>query len=556
MRRTRGFGALAAALLAVGCAGGPVFRSSDAGASYADFLIGRVASARQDNDVASDRYYRALLRAPGDAALVDGALVSALRVGDIDRARRIAALAPARGAAAPAYARLVRASDLLVAGRWRQADGEIERVEGGAAEELAARMLSVWTATAEGRVDRVLMDLGPLASIRPYGGLFAYQQAMALDYAGRQEEALEAYRRGAAGGLWLPDGIERHADLLARRGDVDAARALLQSDASRQNPALAAALERLDAGSALSARPLTPALGAATGLYGLASIFLQESDDANSMAVLSLSMMLDGEADGARISFAQAQSENGRIDLARAMLTRISPTSPYAPAARRLEAWMLLDAGDEEGAFALARENAAADDLRSVRALADMYRNRGRHADAEPLYTRLVDAGANDWRLYFARAASRDRLGRWPDAESDLRRALELSPNQPDVLNYLGYTWIDRGERFEEGLAMIQRAVELRPTSGAIIDSLGWAYFRMGDYERALAYIERAVELTPSDPTLNDHLGDVYWRLDRRIEARFQWRRALTLEPDDAAAIEAKLQSGLPDAPVVRSVER
>ena len=155
-----------------------------------------------------------------------------------------------------------------------------------------------------------------------------------------------------------------------------------------------------------------------------------------------------------------------------------------------------------------------------------------------------------------ARAAARERLGRWPEAEADLQRALVLSPEQPDILNYLGYSWIDRGVRLQEGLAMIQRAVALRPASGAVIDSLGWAYFRLGDYAQALEHIERAVELQPADATLNDHLGDVYWRLGRRIEARFQWRRALSLAPDAPASIEAKMAAGLPDEPAMRAAER
>jgi Flp pilus assembly protein TadD len=155
----------------------------------------------------------------------------------------------------------------------------------------------------------------------------------------------------------------------------------------------------------------------------------------------------------------------------------------------------------------------------------------------------------SEWRLYFARGAARDQLDRWPEAEADFRRALELSPEQPDVMNYLAYTWVDRGEHIDQALPMLRRAVELRPASGAIVDSLGWAHYRLGDYNQALLYLERAVELRPADAILNDHLGDVYWRLGRRIEARFQWRRALTLEPEDPAALQAKIENGLEEAP-------
>ncbi|HYD86464.1 MAG TPA: tetratricopeptide repeat protein [Vitreimonas sp.] len=512
--------------------------------AYADYLIGRVANERNDHTAAADRYFAALTRAPDDATLLNGALVASLAAGDEARARRAARMAARNDA--PAYAHLIRGADAIVARRWNVAGRELQQAEGLAAEELVARMLLVWARTGEGRVDDVTVDLAPLAQIRPYGGLFAYQQAMALDYAGRREEALSAYETALQGGLWLPAGIERHADLLVRMGDRENAIRLLSAEVNRPNPALMAALERVQAGSAAAAEPLTPARGAAIGLYGISAVFLQESDSTNGLAALTLALMLDPAFDGARLAFAQQQTRIGHIDAARRMLASVSADSPYHGSARVMESWALLDSGAEAEAIALAQANAESGDTRATRTLADMYRNLGRYDEAEPIYTRLIAQHGDDWRLYFARANARERLGRWPEAEADLQRALELSPEQPDVMNYLGYSWVDRGENLQEGLAMIRRAVDLRPTSGAIIDSLGWAYYRMGDYAQALDQLERAVEIEPADPTLNDHLGDVYWRLGRRIEARFQWQRALTLEPDNAEAIRAKLENGLP----------
>jgi tetratricopeptide (TPR) repeat protein len=543
--------ALAAGLGVAACAT-PVAPS--ASSAYADFLIGRVANMRSDYPAAADRYFAALMRAPRDATLLEGAIAASLASGDEARARQAARMSPSAGA--PAYAHLVRAADALAAQRWDRADLELGLVEGAAAQELLGRMLVVWTRAAEGRVDDVIVDLAPLAAIRPYGALFAYQQATALDYAGRQDEALAAYESANGGGLWLPSAIERHADLLARRGARDQAIALLRAESNQSNPALAAALARVEAGGAASVDRLTPARGAAVGLYGLSAIFLQEYDVTNGLAALTLALMLDPGFDDARLALAQQQSRLGQIEQARASLARIDPQSPYAGSARIVEAWMLLDAGDEAAALALARANAERGGARAQRALADMYRNLERYGEAEPIYTELIAQQQDDWRLYFARGAARERLRRWPEAEADLRRALDLSPDQPDVLNYLGYTWVDRGERLQEGLAMIQRAVELRPRSGAIVDSLGWAYYRLGDYAQALELLERAVSLEPADPTLNDHLGDVYWRVGRRIEARFQWQRALTLDPDDPDAIRAKLEHGLPAEPAAQSAAR
>lgn len=526
-----------------------------ASGAYADYLIGRIANSRADHPSAADRYFSALQRAPRDQALLDGALRASLAAGDIERARQAARMSPRTGA--PAFAHVIRANDAILALRWPQANAELEAVEGTAAEELLSRILVVWTRAGQGRAQDVVADLSPLASIRPYGALFAYQQAMVLEHAGRDEEALAAYALGAEGGLWLPAAVERHADSLVRTGRRDEAIALLSREQNRSNPALAAALTRVQAGQRASLTPITTSRGAALGLYGLSAIFSQEYDRTNAAAALTLALMLDPEFDGARITLAQHQIDLGNGARARTLLNEIAPTSSYAGAARTLESWMLLDAGDTEGALALARANAETGGPRAQRTLADIYRRLRRFDEAEAIYTQLIAAQPQDWRLHFARGAARERLNRWPEAEADLQRALVLSPEQPDVMNYLGYVWVDRGERLSEGLALIQRAVELRPNSGAIIDSLGWAYYRMGEYARAVDYLERAVELEPADSTLNDHLGDAYWRLGRRIEARFQWERAASMAMDEAAAsIRAKIEAGLPPEPDRQSATR
>jgi Flp pilus assembly protein TadD len=157
------------------------------------------------------------------------------------------------------------------------------------------------------------------------------------------------------------------------------------------------------------------------------------------------------------------------------------------------------------------------------------------------------------WSLFYSRGIALERSGQWKRAEADLLHALELKPDQPLVLNYLGYSWIDRGENLERGLKMVEKAVELRPEDGYIVDSLGWAHYRLGDYPNAVQYLEKAIELVPEDPTINDHLGDAYWQNGRSIEARYQWRRALQFGPqeDEVKPIEAKLESGL--APAARA---
>ena len=205
--------------------------------------------------------------------------------------------------------------------------------------------------------------------------------------------------------------------------------------------------------------------------------------------------MLDPTNDDARLAFAQAQSDLDHGELARRMLHQVDAQSVYARSARTMEAWTLVAEDRNDDAIALARSAAADGDSAAKRALADIYRATHHDAEAEAVYSELITSQPEDWRLWFARGAARVRLSRVAEGEADMSHALQLSPNQPDVMNYLAYSWIDRGEHMEEGLAMIQRALALRPDSAAIVDSLGWAYYRMRDYPRALEQLEHAVEL-------------------------------------------------------------
>jgi Flp pilus assembly protein TadD len=161
----------------------------------------------------------------------------------------------------------------------------------------------------------------------------------------------------------------------------------------------------------------------------------------------------------------------------------------------------------------------------------------------------------DNWTLYYARGVCNERLKDWPQAEADLKRALELSPDESPVLNYLGYTWVDQSQNLKTAMDYIRKAVKLKPDDGYYIDSLGWAYYRLGNIQSAVEHLERAVELRPDDPVINDHLGDAYWRTGRKLEAKYQWQQSLTLKPDKdlIATIDKKLKDGLADAPATKA---
>ncbi len=238
----------------------------------------------------------------------------------------------------------------------------------------------------------------------------------------------------------------------------------------------------------------------------------------------------------------------GDAEAARAAYSHPKPGSVEYAAAQAKLAWTYQAADDKETALKLARAAAASGDSDARVTLADLLRADELYPEAAQVLSGLIaESKTPDWRLLYSRGVAYERMNRWPEGQADLQAALAARPDEPELLNYLGYSWIDRGEHLKDALAMVQKAVAADPRSGAMVDSLGWAYYRMGDYKQAVEKLEQAVELEAGDPEINNHLGDAYWKVGRRDEAQFQWRRVLTLKPDDKIKLsaETKLASGL-----------
>jgi tetratricopeptide (TPR) repeat protein len=250
-------------------------------------------------------------------------------------------------------------------------------------------------------------------------------------------------------------------------------------------------------------------------------------------------------------------ADENHDEQALAMLGQVPADDPLAPlvALRRAALLDELDRTDEAIATLRRLAGQSVGQPQPLARLGDLLRKRSRFPEAAQAYdqaiSRIGTGSARDWPLYYARGIARERSGDWSRAEADLLRALELAPEQPYVLNYLGYTWAEQGKNLDRAKAMLLRATELRPQDGNIADSLGWVLFRLGDLKGAVQWLEKAVELEPRNSVVNDHLGDAYWAAGRQREAQFQWRRAATLDPEpgDLAKIEAKLKDGLPGFP-------
>jgi tetratricopeptide (TPR) repeat protein len=310
-------------------------------------------------------------------------------------------------------------------------------------------------------------------------------------------------------------------------------------------------------GEGLPPLVVTPQEGAAEALYGLGSALGRRGDDDPGLVYLQLALYLQPNHSLALLSLADIYEQLKKPQLAIKIYEQMPQDSPLRRNAE-IQLASNLDTLERSDEAKKRLEKLIAErpnDLEAIMALGNIMRVRKQYGDCAKTYTRGISTIANpekpNWTIFYFRGICYERDKQWDKGEADLKMALKLFPDQPHVLNYLGYSWIDQGINLDDGMRMIKRAVEQRPEDGYIVDSLGWVYYRLGDYNEALKHLERAVELKPDDPTINDHLGDVYWRLDRKLEAIFQWNHARDLkpEPDEMTKILQKLKTGLPDEP-------
>ena len=398
--------------------------------------------------------------------------------------------------------------------------------------------------------------LAPMENTQGFSVLHHFHAGLIAEYSGDPATAETWYLKSLGAGAPLRM-IQAVGGFFERTGKTDEARAFYESfrDNNPDTLLLQPEMDRLNRGEKPAPIVSNPREGIAEALFDIASALNQEG--AGDMALMygRIALYLRGDLPLARMMVGDILEQRGLHDDALAQYRAIKGDAALQWTARLRERHRAgADGARRRGGDACSNAMAAERPDRSdaLIELGDVHRSAERYEQAIAAYggalTRIGSLQARHWVILYARAMTYDKLKRWEEAERDLLRANELSPDQPFLLNYLGYSWIDRGVNLERGKAMIQRAVELKPTDGYIIDSLGWALYRMGDFPGAVTNLERAVELKPLDPTINDHLGDAYWQVGREAEARFQWRRALLHAEDSelAAAINGKLENGLP----------
>jgi len=512
--------------------------------------------AQEDHDYRDATTFidAALAADPDNYNLMRRAFALRVSAGQISQAAPLAKKLVAHDGAG-GLAGLVLVEQAIKAGNYAAAIGQAALAPHEGAQRYALPLLTAWADV--GRHDRAkaLRDLETMGDTRGLGPLKPLHQALVADFTGQTPMASALYKKVVATETPPTARVaELAGNFYERQHDGIAARAVYQSIVPIDDSDVGAAgLDRLAHG--VIPRPLvtTAADGAAEALFDLASLLDQAETLDAALIYVRLALDLKPDYSLAYLLTGEIRAQQDQSEEALALYRRVDTASPYWWTARMRIALTLDTLSRTDEALKLLETLAAEQPTRPAQLieLGDILRSHSRFADAIGAYdralARIPKPQEDDWRVFYSRGVSYERSGQWPRAEADLEHALKLRPEQPLVLNYLGYTWIDKGEKVPEAVKMIKRAVALRPNDGYIVDSLGWAYFRLGDYAQATETLEHAIELVPEDPTINDHLGDAYWRSGREAEARYQWQRALQFKPeaDEAKTIQAKLDHGL-----------
>ena len=522
------------------------------------YLAGRQAISQNDFSNASTYFVKALARDRTNPELMEGAVSSLLALGKIQKAVPIAK-AIEQLELRSQTASMVLIADLLMN---QDFDGVIARAgDNGGIGPLVDTLVSAWAKLGQGKAAAAFEEFDVVAEQPGMSGFATYHKALAFAVVGDFEGANNLFSSSNAGGASATRrGAMARAEVLSQLDrNADAVQSLRLAFGDATDPELDALLEALEAGAMV---PFTHAASASDGIaevfYSLAGALRGEADADYTLLYARLAYSLRPDHIDALLLSAELLEELGQFDLAIDAYKKVPRADTASHAAELGRALALRNSGKPYAAIEVLTQLARRfPDMAIVHStLGDALRNQDKFVDAVASYDRaleLVPKGSRGrWFIHYARAIAHERLDYWEKAETDFRAALELNPEHPQVLNYLGYSMVEKQINLAEALDMIERAVAARPDSGFIVDSLGWVLYRLGRYGEAVAHMERAVELMAVDPVVNDHLGDVYWAVGRKREAEFQWNRALSFvdptEVDgeaDPGRMRRKLEVGL-----------
>jgi len=533
----------------------PVLATGSLSGSY---LAGWYAARQRDNPSAAAYFARALELDPQNPVLIERAFVNEVASGNIDRASDLAqeviGFSPQHR-----MARIVLGAIEIKAGNHAAAREHLQKASFTPVGELTAGLLSAWAFAGDNDLAGAVQALEILNKQETFAGFKLFHAALITDLLnGDTTEARYRAAMDKAGNSLRV--IQAYGNFLQRTKGPDEALKVYEAFLadSPRNPLVLDAIARAPGAGRTERFVGTARDGAAEVMFSLASSLADEQSIEVALFYAQLANWLKPDFTVAQTLLGEIYEDLERHEQEIAAYEQVAKNPVLSPSAEIQIAGNLDQLGRKDEAVKTISDLVARQpkNFEALLALGNLQRGNERWTQAADAYTRAIaalgpDFGRRQWTVLYFRGIAYERAGEWDKAEADFRKALEFEPDQPQVLNYLGYSLIEKRRNLNEALLMVRKAVELRPNDGYIVDSLGWAYYQLGDYEQAVQQLERAVELRPEDPVINDHYGDALWRVGRKLEAKFQWQHAKDNDPEpkDLVIIEKKLKEGLPDLP-------
>ena len=533
------------------------FRANIGISTAGNYLAGRQAQRLNDYASAVEFMGAVLEDNPQSPTILRRTFIMMVMIGQMDEAielaRRMEKLVPD-----DQIGNLVRVAADLKSGNYTSAAKRFSKAKKSGLNSIIMPPVMAWVRAGEGKtVAAALKELEALKPVKKkQQPLELEHTALIYEFMGEVGEARKQYKSLFDGGAWKALRFTQHyAEFLERQDNKAQARTVYDTflKAQPETHILDRALARYKKGDKPKVRIGSATEGVAEVLFDVASSLNQQNARDTALILARVSQYLKPDFPALEYMMATILDSSERLEEALAVYRGINVKSEFSRPAK-LSVVSLLDRLEEtEPALELLRKLAKElkDEPRPLELLGNILRRHERYDEATKAYDeaigRVGELKPHNWNLLYSRGITHERSKRWELAEADFLKALELQPDQPYVLNYLGYSWIEKGLHLAKAEKMIRRAVEQRPSDGFIIDSLGWIYYQLGKYGQAVSELEHAIELRPQDPIINEHLGDAYWRIGRKLEASFQWRRAIDLkpEPDVIEKIRDKLENGL-----------